>query len=264
MSILQSQAIPLIVLGFAALVILGVLLGIALDRPRGGRAALVGGGLPLVLLLPTLASGLASWGLIRAFGKAAEAGSAAPMLAFHRDLWSLQRTAWAGVAALSLLALALILLGRAGSPEPPSWSGGRAVVVALLPILAFTATASLARVFYRGIRITYAVMTPRPDDVAGQKAIDAVLAAEGLGGPAPGAIHAISDRITRLMMGGVFGSLAGVFALSGVAALGFGLAWRARPGPSLVTAFSALWALAAIGAILVSAGVFDPFRGLAA
>jgi hypothetical protein len=229
------------------------------------RAVLVGGGVSLVLLLPTVTTGFASWSVTRAISRQAEAGQGGePLIAVFFGLWSLQRLAWGGVAVLCVLALALSVLRKGAPAEAAACSARRALVIALLPLVAFVGVASVSRELYKALRISTAVISATEDNPASGAASDAVLAAEGLptkGGS--GTIAAISDRIAWATIRGMMGSTALVILLSGLGALGFGLAWRVRPPAALVAVSSALWLLAGLGAGLVAAGLLDPLRGFA-
>jgi hypothetical protein len=262
-SVLQSQPVAVVLLALTTLVVLGVLLAVEFRRPGPGRAGLVGGGVALALLPLTLAVGWSSWRLIRVISQGAQEGmSGTALVPVIRDLWSLQRLAWGGVAVLCGVALILGVVRRGAGAEAPACSVGRALVIVLLPLIALAGTATLSREIYKALRITAAVIVPTDDNPASHQPAEAVLAAEGLATKQPGQIHAISARIARGTIRGVLGSIALAILLSGLFALGLSLAWRVKPPLALVAASAALWVLLGLAAALLAGGLVDPLRGL--
>jgi len=249
-----------VLVGLATAVAFITALAIGLWWPGVRRAGLLAGALPLGLLLPAVATAYASQQLINVFAGMAQAGSggARAVLDACASLWVLQRVAWGGFAVLCVAGflIGLLRFGPSGNGVP--CSARRGLLLSLLPVLGLLVAGSVAHQLGKAMRVSAAVVSSDHKNPASEQTSEAALAAEGLGGGA--SIAAISGFIARAMMIGLFGGMAAVIVLIGLALPGFILAWRVSFGTRFVVLASALWLLAAVGAGLLSLGVVDPLR----
>jgi hypothetical protein len=247
--------------GLTSTVILATLLAAGLMRPGPRRAGLVAGGLPLALLVPVLATIWAAFKLIGAFsGFADPHGGVQTVMEACASLWLLLRVAWGGAAVVCLFGLLLGLARFGGRRDAPPCSVRRGLVLLLLPLLGLVTAGVHTQQLARGLRVSVAVTAPGEDDPEGQRASEAILAAEGLRARGSSGIAEVSSFITRSMLFGSGGGFVALVVLLGLASTGFILAWRVRIDGKLLLAASAVWGLAIVSAGLVALGVFDPLR----